>query len=95
MSKMVRKQLYITEVQDRALKERAGHEGVSEAELVRRALNHLLEEKTTLPHSRQQKAIDDFLREADELSQHHRLPEDYHFNRDELYGERMERFGRS
>lgn len=35
---MVRKQLYITEAQEEALKQRAHETGLSEAELVRRAL---------------------------------------------------------
>src|SRR5437879_531255 len=39
---MVRKQLYISDDQERQLKRRAGDLGVSEAELVRRALDGVL-----------------------------------------------------
>ena len=39
MSDLVRKQLYITRTQDRQLKEKAKEYGMSEAELVRKALD--------------------------------------------------------
>lgn len=42
MMYMVRKQLYLTEAQDEALKRKAEEEGVSEAEVVRRALDQAL-----------------------------------------------------
>ena len=44
---MVRKQLYITEAQEEALKRRAAETGVSEAELVRRALDNALGPEAT------------------------------------------------
>ena len=47
---MVRKQLYITEAQERALKRRAREEGRSEAEVARQALgSHLLSGETGRP----------------------------------------------
>ena len=39
MTKMVRKQLFITEEQNRKLKERAAATGVSEAELIRAGID--------------------------------------------------------
>lgn len=39
---MIRKQLYISEAHERALKKRARELGISEAELVRRLLDRLL-----------------------------------------------------
>ena len=39
---MIRKQLYIEEAQDKALKRRAKELGVTEAEVVRRALDEAL-----------------------------------------------------
>jgi hypothetical protein len=39
MTKMVRKQLFITEEQNRRLKERAAETGVSEAELIRAGID--------------------------------------------------------
>ena len=43
MTKMVRKQLFITEEQNRKLKERAATTGVSEAELIRAGIDLQLE----------------------------------------------------
>lgn len=45
MMYMVRKQLYLTEAQDAALKRKAEAVGISEAEIVRRALDDALSEK--------------------------------------------------
>lgn len=42
MMYMVRKQLYLTEAQDAALKRRSADLGISEAEFVRRALDNAL-----------------------------------------------------
>jgi predicted nucleic acid-binding protein len=46
---MIRKQLYISDEHERALKARAGELGVSEAELVRREVEHLLLAFPVLP----------------------------------------------
>ncbi len=45
MTKMVRKQFFITEEQNRRLKERAAASGVSEAELIRAGIDLQLEGK--------------------------------------------------
>jgi hypothetical protein len=44
MTKMIRKQLFITEEQNRKLKERAAATGVSEAELIRAGIDLRLEQ---------------------------------------------------
>lgn len=89
---MIRKQLYLEETQERALKERAKNLGISEAEVVRRALDNALSgKKAKKPRSRQ--AIDDFLERAERLSAEHRPVAGYRFNRQELY-EEDERFRR-
>ncbi|MBA3390078.1 MAG: hypothetical protein H0U02_12080 [Rubrobacter sp.] len=88
---VVRKQLYISEEHERALKARAGELGVSEAELVRRMLDGLLldgEGGTGLAGAGAAKALEGFLEEADRLAESHRFPEDYRFDRDELYEDR-------
>jgi hypothetical protein len=85
---MVRKQLYISEEHERALKARARELGVSEAELVRRLLDGLLldgEEGRELAGPGVAEALDDFLEEADRLAEYHRFPEGYRFDREELY----------
>jgi len=88
---MVRKQLYISEEHERALKARARELGVSEAELVRRMLDGLLldeEGRAGLAGAGAAEALEGFLKEADRLAQSHRFPEGYVFYRDELYEDR-------
>jgi hypothetical protein len=89
---MVRKQLYISEEHERALKARARELGVSEAELVRRMLDGLLLEAeggTGLAGAGATEALDGFLEEADRLAEAHRFPEGYRFDREELYQDRV------
>jgi hypothetical protein len=89
---MVRKQLYLEESQDAALKKRARELGVSEAEVVRRALDEvLLETRTRNPRSR--KALERFLARADRITERHPVPADFRFDRQALY-EEDDRFGR-
>jgi hypothetical protein len=88
---VVRKQLYITDEHERALKARARKLGVSEAELVRRMLNSLLldgEGGGGLAGADAAEALQGFLEEADRLAESHRFPEGYVFYRDELYEDR-------
>ena len=88
---MVRKQLYISDEHERALKARARELGVSEAELVRRMLDGLLldgEGGGGLAVAGADEALEGFLKEADRLAQSHRFPEEYVFYRDELYEDR-------
>ena len=88
---MVRKQLYISEEHERALKARARELGVSEAELVRRMLDGLLldaEGGRGLARAGAAEALEGFLEEADRLAESHRFSEGYVFNRDELYEDR-------
>jgi len=88
---MVRKQLYISEEHERALKARARELGVSEAELVRRMLDGLLldeEGRAGLAGAGAGDALEGFLKEADRMAESHRFPEGYVFYRDELYEDR-------
>lgn len=90
---MVRKQLYLEEAQDRALKARAKELGISEAELVRRALDAALRQQRsahlTIPR---RAALNRLLENAKRLSEAHAFPEGYRFNREELYEEREGRW---
>ncbi|MPY87365.1 MAG: hypothetical protein GEU99_05540 [Luteitalea sp.] len=101
MSRMVRKQLYIEKRQDDMLKRRAKAQGVTEAELVREALD-----APVLPASRafhpDEDAWDSFLRFVRRLA--HRgsrrarraVPSsDRGWTRDDLYEERIGRWVRS
>jgi len=88
---VVRKQLYISDEHDRALKARARELGVSEAELVRRMMDGLLLDGagwSGLAGASAAGALEDFLEEADRLAESHRFADDYLFSRDELYGDR-------
>ncbi len=89
---MIRKQLYISDEHERALKARAGELGVSEAELVRRLLDRLLldeEGASGLARAGAADALEGFLEEADRLAESHRFPEGYRFDREELYEDRV------
>ena len=88
---MVRKQLYISDEHERALKATARELGISEAELVRRMLDGLLldgEGGKGLSGAGAAEALEGFLDEADRLAESHRFPEGYLFSRDELYEDR-------
>ena len=87
---MLRKQLYISDEHERALKARARELGVSEAELVRRMLDGLLlDGGTGLAGTVAMEALEGFLEEGDRLAESHRFPEGYLFHRDELYEDRV------
>ena len=87
---MIRKQLYITEGQDEVLKDQARKLGISEAELARRALSAFLFERTPTA-SRRPEALETLLKRTRSLSEKHRLPSGYQFDREDLYGERIGR----
>jgi hypothetical protein len=89
---MVRKQLYISDEHERALKARAKELGVSEAELVRRLLDGLLlggGGKSGLAGAGAAEAVEGFLAEADRLAESHSFPEGYRFDREALYEDRV------
>jgi predicted secreted Zn-dependent protease len=84
---MVRKQLYLKEAQDRALKRRAEELGISEAEVVRRALDEALFEYRGTSRRR---ALEAFLTRAAEVATTNLVTtnrEPYRFDRQELYEE--------
>ncbi len=88
---MVRKQLYVSDEHERALKAKARELGVSEAELVRRLLDRLLlggGGGRGLAGAQAADALEGFLEEADWLAESHRFPEGYRFDREELYEDR-------
>ena len=87
---MIRKQIYISDDHERALKIKAREVGVSEAELIRGLLDRLLldsEGSGQASLGRAQAALD-FLAATDEISASHRFAEDYRFDREELYEDR-------
>lgn len=90
---MIRKQLYLEEAQDQALKVRAKELGISEAELVRRALDAALHPKGSAQLTAPRRAaLTQLVSNAKRFSEEHHFPEGYRFNRDELYEEREDRW---
>jgi hypothetical protein len=91
---MIRKQLYIDPHQDAALKRKARELGLSEAELVRRALDAILTESTPAAPARPS-VLQALLEDAQALSVSHPAPEGYVFKRDDAYDDesRLERWG--
>ncbi len=89
---MIRKQLYITPEQDRALKDHARKQGLSEAEIVREALDrHLRRETDPLFPQDRRRLVEELIQGNRRLAEQLRFPRGYKFNREELYAEREER----
>lgn len=89
---MVRKQLYIDERHERDLKRRASELGVSEAELVRRALDAAFATGATARPLHPERA-----EAARRLRERWRAPSSHligRFERDGLYAERLDRIAR-
>ncbi len=85
---MVRKQLYLEESQDQALKHRAKELGISEAEVVRRALDQAFRRTPASPLARRrQELLAALFKDADRVVETSCLPDEYRFNRQELYEE--------
>lgn len=102
MPAMTRKQLYIEARQDKALKRRAKHLGVSEADLVRRAIDLLFTSVSPEPTGgvpisaaadlERKRALSEFLTRARAVAQGgSRLPHGG-AGREELYDERLDRW---
>ena len=85
---MIRKQLYITPEQDRALKQQSRALGLSEAELVRRALNEVVTGDGGLGIPPAGSALAELLENTRRLGKTHRLPPAFRFDREALYAER-------
>ncbi|WP_141491725.1 hypothetical protein [Longimonas halophila] len=102
MAAMIRKQLYLTDAQNKVLKQRARELGISEAELARQALDQMLQpsEQGTAPHaeteSARQEALSELLRHTRRLAEGRRLPAAFKTayqtrGRDVLYESRLDR----
>ncbi len=98
MSRMVRKQIYIEEEQDAVLKEMAAEYGVSQAELIRRAIERAVtgrgRVRVRYPEKIRRKALEDFLRFARSRASLPSGGEAYKWNRQDAYEERESRYDR-
>jgi len=84
---MVRKQLYLEEQQDRALKRKAKGLGVSEAELVRRALDAALSINAQPKNAENSAVLSSLFDDADMIAKTYRFGEGHTFERQALYEE--------
>jgi len=94
MSQMLRKQIYIPERQQTQLKRLSKQRGVSEAEVIRQAIEREMLFTETRPLSGDHSALEEFIRFG--LSR--RAKQDTTgraWTRDELYEERISRHGRT
>jgi hypothetical protein len=89
---MVRKQLYISDDQERRLKRRARALGMSEAELVRRALDAALaDENAALPQPNRDETVSGLLAAIERVARRSAFPASWKFSRHEAYSERERR----
>jgi hypothetical protein len=93
MSEMVRKQIYISRRQQTLLKRLSKQRGISEAEIVRQAIDReAANASAQMPVSNEdswQQAVNFMRALRDRADQ---FTEPYHWNREELYAERLSRF---
>jgi hypothetical protein len=90
---MVRKQLYIEERQERALKRRAKALGISEADIVRKALDAALVDEGALRSGAvPSRVLGDALKRATEFARTQIGGDEPRYKRDELYDEREARW---
>jgi metal-responsive CopG/Arc/MetJ family transcriptional regulator len=92
-TQMVRKQIYIPKRLDETLKRLSQKRGVSEAEIIRQALEHEGTGKSNLPRN-SQAALQEILHFSDERLALRDAGQPYTWNRDEIYEEREKRWDR-
>ncbi|MEX2534300.1 MAG: ribbon-helix-helix protein, CopG family [Trueperaceae bacterium] len=85
---MVRKKLHLEEAQDKALKRRARELGISEAEVVRQALDEAFSSRLDAKVIRGQREIlNAIFHDADEFANTQESSQPYKFDRQALYEE--------
>jgi len=92
MSDMVRKQIYIYRRQDLLLKRLARQRGVSEAEIIRQALNREAEQNVPVIQHRDRSAWEATLKFVEERKKLGIVGELIRWNRQEIYEERESRW---
>lgn len=91
-TQMVRKQIYIQRRQDSMLKRLSQALGLSEAEIIRRAIDRELSGGILQPAPRSSEALDQFIQVAQKRRAEDVGREPYRWNRQELYEEREGRW---
>jgi hypothetical protein len=93
-TQMVRKQIYIQKRQDVMLKRLSQARGLSQAEIIRQAIEHEIGGVPGQPVLADMSAMDDFTRLALSKRSRGAKAEPYHWNREEIYTERESRWFR-
>lgn len=94
MADMVRKQIYIEDRQERLLKRISKTRGVSEAELIRQAIDRETIGGGVFPFEPDQTAWDEILRFVENRKSLRRSGRPYRWNRLDAYSEREKRITR-
>lgn len=92
MSDMVRKQIYIRKQQDEMLKRVSEARGVSEAEIVREAIDREIAGAAKRPLTHDRSAWDEILRFLDSRKANNTPGEPYDWRREDAYEGRLSRF---
>ena len=92
MSDMVRKQIYINRRQEAVVRRLAHLRGTSEAEVIRRAIDHEVENAQPVVSQFDHSAWEDILRFVEERVKLGITGQPYHWNREEIYEERENRW---
>lgn|GEM_PF-783377 len=85
---LIRKQIYIHPIQQAKLRILAKRRGVSEAEVIRQAIDHEAEIVSSPVSMDSHTALEELLQAAAERRAKYSTDEPYHFNREEIYEER-------
>jgi hypothetical protein len=88
---MVRKQIYLTQRQMAFLKRQAKRRGVSEAEVVRQAIEREVAAEEVQLDNTSASALSDLVRSALERRDHGLTGESYHWRREDAYEERLQK----
>lgn len=78
---MVEKLISLSETEDQILRKISSNFGISENDLIHKILTDFLATQED------DLEFEEFRKHTIQLSKKHRFPEDYHFNRDEIYEE--------
>jgi hypothetical protein len=94
MSTKIRKQIYLEKRQDRLVKRLADARGVSEAEVIRQAIDREAGQRALQPAPLDFTALEAFIQCALERGLRGSSDQPYNWNRDDAYEERLRPFNR-
>ncbi len=92
MGQMIRKQIYIAKKHQIILKRLAKSRGISEAEVIRQALEHEDAGGVSLVGTSEKNALDKIIAFAMNRRKLDTAAEPYQWNREEIYNERLDRY---